>query len=167
MNKRTLAIGLIILVVGIASLVGGAIGALGSITINRTFTQPQSGEYVSAEIVLNTTSDIVVSSPASSGGIVRAQDLSQVNSADIGTYAIPYNSTAGTSEVYKSLTGDYYYVAFSSSQPGSTIVATPLRSGTARYGLLVLVGIVLIIAGVVVTAIGAIRKSAPPLQGPT
>jgi hypothetical protein len=56
MNFRTVAVGVIVLVLGIALLIGGAIGAPGSITINGTFTEPHSGEYLSTEIVLNTTS---------------------------------------------------------------------------------------------------------------
>lgn len=167
MNKRTVIIGLVILVIGIALFAGGALGALGSISINRTFTQPQSGEYVSSEIVLNTTSDIVVSHPASVGGIVRAGDLSLVTSGNIITYSIPYNSSSAGSDVYRSLSGDFYYVVFSPSQPGTTIVATPVRSGATGYGVLVLLGIVFFIAGIVVAVVGVRQRGPPPLQGPT
>lgn len=163
-QRRTVVIGLAVLVIGVAMFIGGAIGALGSININRTFTQPQPGEYVSAEIMLNTTSDLAVSSPASVGGIIYAQDLNQVNSTNVNSYAIPYNSTGAGSDIYRSLSGDFYYVAFSSTQPGTAIVATPLGSGIRGYGALVLLGIVLIIVGIAVAAVGAIRKSKAPVQ---
>ncbi len=163
-QRRTVGIGLVVFVIGIALVIGGALGALGSVNINRTFTQPQPGEYVSAEIMLNTTSDLVVSSPASVGGIIYAQDLNQVNSTDVSAYAIPYNSTGAGSAIYKSLSGDFYYVAFSSAQPGSTIVATPLRSAARGYGALVLLGIVCVIVGIVVAAVGAFRKSKAPVH---
>jgi hypothetical protein len=167
MKTRTVVIGLVILVIGIAFVIGGGLGALGSISINRTFTQPQPGEYVSAEIVLNTTSDLAVSSPAAVGGIIHAKDLSQVNSANINSYAIPYNSTGAGSDIYKSLGGGFYYVAFSSTQPSTTIVATPLRSSVVGYGVLVLLGIVCIIAGIVIAAVGAIQKTKVPVQQQT
>jgi len=164
-KTRTVVIGVVVLVVGVALLIGGTLGALGSITINTTFTQPNAGEYVSAEITLNETSGLVVSSPASVGGVVHAQDLSLVTSANIHTYAIPYNSTGAGSEIYTSLSGNYYYVAFSSTQPNTTIVATPLRGGIVGYGSLVLLGLVLIVAGIVVAIVGVFQKRRPPAQG--
>ena len=167
MKTRTVVIGIVLIVVGIALFGAGALGALGSITINRTFTQPHPGEYVSAEIVLNATSGLVVSSPAAVGGILHAQDLSLVNSTNIGSYTIPYNSTGVGSDIYRSLSGNFYYVVFSSTQPSTTIVATPLRSSIIRYGLLVLLGIVCAIAGAVVAVVGVFQEGRPPVQGRT
>ncbi|HUI85683.1 MAG TPA: hypothetical protein VLY21_00815 [Nitrososphaerales archaeon] len=161
MNTRMVVVGLIILAIGIALFAVGAIGALGSVSIKTGFSQPHAGEYVSAEIVLNSTSDVVVASPASTGGLIHAQDLSLVNSTNFSAYAIPINTT-GSSYVYESLVGDYYYVAFASTQPGTTIVATSLNSGVARYGSLVLLGIVLLIVGAVVAVVGALRKKRLP-----
>jgi len=161
MNTRIVVVGLVIVVIGIALFAIGAIGALGSLSIRTTFNQPHAGEYVSGEILLNATSDVVVTSPAAVGGLVHAQDLGLVNSTNIGGYVLPY--TAGASgDTYKSLVGDYYYVAFASSPPGSTIVATPLNSSVVRYGLAVLSGIVLLIVGAAVAVVGALRKKRPP-----
>jgi len=158
-------IGVIVLIVGAALFIGGLIGVLSSITLSTTFTQPQPGEYVSAEILLNSSSGLVVTSPATVGGIVPAADLSLVNPSNINTYVIPYNSTAGGSYVYRSISGDYYYVAFSSTQPNSKIVATPLNSSLVRYGVVVLVGIVCAIAGIVIAVIGAFQNRRPRVQG--
>lgn len=164
MKTRTVVIGVILIAVGVALFVGGALGALGSITINTTFTQPHPGEYVSAEIMLNGTSELAVSSPASAGGVIHAQDLGFVNSTNIGSYAISYNSTAAGTDIYRSLTGNFYYVAFSSSQPSTTIVATPLKSSVVGYGLIVLIGIVCGIAGIIVAVVGVFQKGRPPAQ---
>jgi len=158
MNSRTVAVGVIVLVVGIALLIGGAIGALGSITINTTFTEPHPGEYLSTEIVLNTTSGLVVTAPAAVGGIIPAQAMSLVNSSNVSTYAVPYNSAAAGSDVYRSISGDYYYVAFASAQPDTRIVATALHSSAAKFGILVLLGLVCLVAGVIVAVVGAIQK---------
>ena len=162
MKTRTVAIGVVILALGVALFVGGALGALGSITLSRTFTQPYPGEYVSAEIVLNSSSGLVVASPASTGGLIEAQYLGAVNSTNVGTFSVSPSSTAAGDQVYKALTGDFYYVAFSSTQPATTIVATPAKGSVASYGLLVLGGIVFAVAGVVVMIIGALQKKRQP-----
>jgi hypothetical protein len=165
MNKRMVVIGVVILVIGAALVIGGAIGALGSITIKTTFTQTRPGEYVSAEIVLNTTSNLAVSSPAPTGGVVSAQNLPLVDSTNINTYAVPYNTTAVGTEVYRSLSGDYYYVAFASAQPNTKIVATPQGSRVLLFAALLLLGVVLAIVGIIVAVVGAVRKTRPPMTG--
>ena len=164
LKTRTVVIGLIVLVVGIALFVGGVIGALGSISIQTNFMQPHPGEYVSSEILLNTTSGLVVSFPATTGGVIPAQDLSRINSTNLGTYAIPYNSSAGN-YIYRSLVGDYYYVAFSSTQPDTTIVVTSLKGSLVGYGSLVLIGIVCGIVGFIIAIIGLFQKKQTPIQG--
>ena len=158
MKTRTLTIGLIILVVGIALAAVGGYSLKNTTTSITSFTQPTTGEYVSAELVLN-DSIVVVRSPASVGGMVPAQDVSAVNSTNIGSYAVAHNSSAASSETYIGLRGDFNYVVFSSVQPTTNIVVTGSISGTIRSGLLVLAGIVLVIAGVIVAAMGALRKN--------
>ncbi|MGD0319091.1 MAG: hypothetical protein ABSB56_05310 [Nitrososphaerales archaeon] len=158
MRTRTLTIGLIILVVGIALAAVGGYNLKNSTTSITSFTQPTAGEYVSAELVLN-DSVVVVRSPASVGGMVPAQDISEVNSTDIGSYAVPYNSTAASSKTYIGLRGDFNYVVFSSVQPTTKIVVTGTLLGTVSSGLLVLAGIVCVIAGIIVTIVGALRKN--------
>jgi hypothetical protein len=129
-----------------------------STTSITSFTQRTAGEYVSAELVLN-DSVVVVRPPASVGGMVPALDVSEVNSANIGSYAVSYNTTAASSETYIGLRGDFNYVVFSSVQPTTKIVVTGTLLGTVASGLLVLAGIVCAIAGIVVTIVGAVRKN--------
>ena len=150
--------GLIILVVGIALAAVGGISLKNRTTSITSFTQPAAGEYVSAELILN-NSVVVVRSPASVGGMVPAQDISKVSSTDIGSYAIPYNSTAASSETYIGLRGDFNYVVFSSVQPTTKIDVTGTLLETISSGLLVLAGIVCVIAGIVVAVVGALRKN--------
>jgi len=162
MRTRRVVIGVVVLVIGLSLLAVGAFGALSNLTISKSFSEPHPGEYVSAEIVLNTTSALVITSPATNGGVIHAQNLDLVNSTNIGTYAIPINASGAGSNTYTRLTGDYYYVVFASTPPSTTIVATPLNSGIIRYGALVLLGFICIIAGVIVAVVGAIQK--PPAQ---
>ena len=139
-KRRTATIGIIVLAVGLVFVVGGASGELGALTINAAFSQRKPGEYVSAEIVLNATSNLVVSSPAASGGIIHAKDLELLKSSSIFRYAVPFYSTAAGNDVFRSLSGDFYYVAFSSAQPSAKIVATPQGSSALTYGALALLG---------------------------
>jgi hypothetical protein len=113
--------GIIVLVVGVALIATAVVGAIRPPTVISTFSQPHPGEYVSAELLLNASSAVVVASPATNGGIVPAQDIGAVNSTSISSYDVPYNSTASGAQIYKALSGDYYYVAFSSAQPSTHI----------------------------------------------
>ena len=113
---------------------------------------------MSAKLVLN-DSVVVVRSPASVGGMVPSQDVNAVTSTNIGSYAVPANSTAGSTETYIGLRGDFNYVVFSSAQPTAKIVVTGTLSGTVASGLLVLVGVVCAIAGIAVAIVGVVGKS--------
>lgn len=159
MNKPFVAVGGIVLIAGVVIIAVGAVGVLQGLTVITTFSQPQSGEYVSAELVLNSTSDIAVTSVPAKGGLVPAQDLNLVNSANIDQYAVtPHSNTAGTA-TYTNLLGNYYYVAFTSTQPSSKVVATPTHGGTMGSSPLVLGGLVLVIIGIVVIVVGVRKKS--------
>ena len=159
MNRSTVMIGAVVLIIGVVLFAVGVVGVLRGLTVVTTFSEPHSGEYVSTELVLNATSGIAVTSAGADGGLVHAQDLRLVNSTNIGQYAIaPHSNTAGTA-TYTDLMGDYYYVAFASSQPSSKIVATPLNGGTLGSSPLVLGGLVVFVIGIVVIVLGARRKS--------
>ena len=166
MRKRTVIIGLIILVIGIALVAGGVVGLKGTTSTISTFTQSQTGEYVSSEVVLNSTAVVVVRPSSSTGGLVPAQALSDVSSTSLATYALSANSTKGGSATYTGLQGDYYYVIFTSNQPTTNIVIAGDLAKTIESGVLVLLGGILFLAGLIVTIVGAIRKSNKPKQPP-
>ena len=159
MNKPIVVIGGVVIIIGVVLIAVGAVGVLRGLTVITTFTQPQNGEYVSTELMLNTTSGIAVTSAAANGGLIPAQDRNLVNSTNIGHYALtPHSSVAGT-VTYTDVTGNYYYVVFASSQPNSKVVVTPLHGGTLASSPLVLGGFLAIILGIVVIVVGALRKS--------
>jgi multisubunit Na+/H+ antiporter MnhG subunit len=159
MNKPIVIIGSLVLIIGVVLIAVGAVGVLRGLTVISTFNQPQSGEYVSTELMLNATSGIAVTSAAANGGLILAQYLSLVNSTNIGQYAVtPHSNVAGT-VTYTNLIGDYYYVAFTSSQPSSKVVATPLHGGTMASSPVVLGGFLAVIVGIAVIVVGALRKS--------
>jgi uncharacterized membrane protein len=158
MRKRVIIAGIIILVIGVVLLGGGLVAALSSTSVVNNFNQLNPGEYVSNEIFINTTSTVVVTSPAIVGGLIPSQDLGAVNSANVGTYVIPFNSTTIGDNVYDRLVGSYYYIVFSSTQPATQIV---VAGGFLGTGLLTLAGIALIIVGIIVMVVGAIMKNRP------
>lgn len=158
MNRPTVIIGAVVLVIGIVLIVVGAVGVLRGLTVIDTFSEHQGGEYVCTELVLNATSGAAVTSAAPKGGLVPAQDLNLVNSSNIAQYAVAPHSNAGGTVTYTNLSGDYYYVAFASSQPDSRLVATPLHGGTIGSSPLVLGGLAIVIIGIIVVVLGVRRK---------
>jgi hypothetical protein len=146
--------GIILLVLGLVMIGVGVSALKGVATPIKTFSEQQPGEYVSSEIILNSSSAVVVRSPGSAGGLIPAQDLGSVNSANVGSFALSSKSTAGGSATYINLTGDYYYVVFSSSQPSTSIVVAGDLGHTIVFGLLVLLGFIFVIAGLVMTLVG-------------
>jgi hypothetical protein len=159
MNRPIVVLGGIVLIIGVVLIAVGAVGVLRGLTVITTFSEPQSGEYVSAELILNSTSGVAITSAAANGGLIPAKDLNLVNSTNIGQYALtPRSNVAGTA-TYTDLMGNYYYVAFVSSQPSSKIAATSLHGGTLGSSPLVLGGLVVVIIGVVVIVLGVRRKS--------
>jgi uncharacterized membrane protein len=159
MNRPTVVIGGVVLIIGVVLIAVGAVGVLQGLTVITTFSEPQTGEYVSTALMLNATSGVAVTSAAANGGLIPAQDLNLVNSTNIGQYALtPHSNVAGT-VTYTNLLGDYYYVAFASSQPSSKIVATPLNGGTLGSNPLVLGGFLAVIIGIVVIVLGVRMKS--------
>lgn len=161
MNKPIIIIGIVVLIIGVVLVAVGAVGVLRGLTIVNTFNQPQTGEYVSTELMINITSDVAVTSASSNGGLISAQDLDLVNSTNIGQYALtPHSNVAGT-VTYTNLLGNYYYVAFASSQPSSKVVATPLRGGTLASSPLVLGGFGAVIIGIAVIVVGALMNRRP------
>lgn len=161
MNRPMVITGSVVLIIGVVLIAVGAVGVLRGLTVINTFSEPHSGEYVSTELILNGTADAAVTSAAASGGLIPAQDLNIVNSSNIAQYAIATHSSVGGTVTYTNLTGDYYYVAFASSQPSSKLVATPVHGGTMGSNPLVLGGLVVLFIGIIVIVLGVRRKSGP------
>jgi hypothetical protein len=159
MNRPIVGIGAVVLIIGVVLIAVGAVGVIRGLTVITTFSEPQSGEYVSTELVLNATSDIAVTSAASNSGLIPAQDLNLISSTNIGQYAVTTHSSAAGTLTYTNLTGNYYYVAFASSQPSSKVVATPVHGGTMGSNPLALSGFLGVIIGIIVIVIGARKKS--------
>lgn len=167
MSKPTTVIGAVVLIAGVVLIAVGAAGALLSVTTISTFSQPQSGEYVSTQLMFNSTSSVAVSFAATNGGLIPAQDLNLVNSTNIGQYALTPHSVVNGAQVYNDLMGDYYYVAFGSTQPNTRIVYGQVNGVTSSFRILVLGGILAVIVGVLTIVLGRRRKGRPREEGRT
>ena len=166
MRTRIIIVGIIILIIGIALIAVGALGALRGLAIVNTFNQLHSGEYVSSEVMLNTSSIVAITSPSSTGGLIRASDLSLVNSSNLSSFAIQPNSTSSSTNTFIRLIGDYYYVSFTSTQPSTQIIITSASRGVIDYGILTIVGISMLVAGIIVAIVGVFLKR-PKTEGQT
>jgi len=156
MRTRIVMIGVVLLIIGIGLFVSGVIVLRGSTTTLKVFNQSSPGEYVSSEILLNTSSSIIVRSPPTVGGLVPAQDITLVNSTSISSYALSTSSTLAGTETFISITGNYYYVIFSSTQPNTRLAITSgSLATTAALGLLTLAGIAFIFIGIILAIAGA------------
>jgi hypothetical protein len=105
MRRTVMVIGVVILVIGIALIAIIPLGGISGVNRINTFNEPKAGEYVSSELVLNGISIVAVVSPASVGGMIPSQDISSINSANVGTYAVPYTRAVNNIETYNGLSG--------------------------------------------------------------
>ncbi len=155
-------VGVILLIVGVGLLLVGATQTAASLTIITTFNEQHPGEYVSPEIDLNTSSVIEVQSPGAVSGVVHAQNLDSVNSTNLASYALKPNATVAGTQQFRGITGDFYYVDFSSAPPSGThVVVTPFRSGVIKFIALVIVGLIGAVVGAIVAVIGLRRDTRP------
>ena len=166
MRTRIIIVGIIILIIGIALIAVGALGALRGLVIVNTFSEAHSGEYVSNEVLLNTSSIVAITSPSSTGGLIRASDLSLVNSSNLSSFAIQPNTTSSSTNTYIHLIGDYYYVSFTSTRPSTQIIITNSSRGVIDYGILTIIGISALVAGIIVAIVGIFLKK-PRIEGET
>jgi hypothetical protein len=100
-------------------------------------------------------------------GVIHAQDLGSVSSTNIASYALKPNATVIGTQQFRGITGNYYYVDFSSAPlSGTHVVVTPFRSGVIRFVALIIAGLICAAAGVVVAVIGVRRSTRPLPQEP-
>jgi hypothetical protein len=152
----------IVLIVGVGVLFVGATETAATLTIITTFNEQHPGEYASPEIDLTTSSVIEVQAPGAVSGVVHAQDLYSVNKTNLASYALKPNATVAGTQQFRGITGDFYYVDFSSAPPSVThVVVTPFRSGVIRFVALVLAGLIGAVVGAIVAVMGLRRDTRP------
>lgn len=159
MRKRLVIIGIILIMIGFAFTVAGSYGIIKNVTLSTEVVQHASGEYISSKMIMNESSTLLVMGTTTNSGLIKASDLSIVNESNLHSYEIQYNSKQGNTLLYEKLTGEYYFVAFTSTAPN-----LQYAYGTGSLGqfllssMLTVLGPFILIAGIVVSVVGAIIK---------
>ncbi len=158
-----------IVLIGLALLIVG--GVILGISLYETsvlsttsshVTQVSTNEWRSDTINVNSSGVLTITTSATTGdfGLIHASDLSVVNSTNIANYRVEYNNTdtAGSLNafVYEQVSGPYYFIVFSSSQPTLTYVF--LTTEAEIFAAVMIVGSGIAFVGLIMAIIGAILK---------
>ena len=169
MRKNLLMIGLVLLVLGVAiagvstyEVSGGAIRSLSG--AGNTMHLGSNGDFYSNTLNVSSGYEVLVVSSVQTY-LIPLQDLNSVNAVNVNSFAInpttPLSGSTSTTYFYGGLNGSYVLVTFGSASP-STMDYAVIKSGNigqiVTFGLLLLVGVVLVIAGIIIAIVGAILK---------
>ncbi|MEM0141088.1 MAG: hypothetical protein QXN66_03510 [Thermoplasmatales archaeon] len=159
-------------IVGIALLIVGAIMVSASLTqVERSFpfsqlnmTSTGNGYFISPAINVSQESEIIISS-SSTSYLIPSKDISLLNSTNIESYGMHPYLTEGNSSAFLGASGVYYVAVPGNVTPVVRygIVSSSLGP-VVLYGLLLIVGVILIIAGIVIAVIGLFLKKKAPLN---
>jgi hypothetical protein len=176
LRKRVLKIGLIMLVVGI---VVSAVGLFAGDSLIHTYTDftldSASGLYVSQPLNLSSSAAVTVIGISSSPKFYFMNQTSYDNyanvtspsSSNISSHSLSPSvdeSIAGTDEqIFDAhVPGTYYLISFSAPNISYSIDSNLLQA--AIYGFLLVIGILMAIAGFVLTIVGLAMR--PKMQNP-
>lgn len=176
MNNKILAIGFIILGLGIIVCLVGAALTGSNARPYTNLTSIGSGEWESGVLNFTNTSAVIVYMTAGTNlSLVNASAISTVNRTDVARYAVAPNftlSSNGTTERLYSAPeakpGAYNLVYFGSALPAffEYIYSPNFRTSTVETAVLLLpVGILLIVIGAITALVGYFkRRAVPPLE---
>lgn len=166
MRRNILIIGLVLMVVGGGIAFAGSYSLTKNATISPSMNEMSPGMYVTPIIMTNGTASLIVSEVGANSGLIKAADLSIVNSSNLKSIAIPANVSVSSSNYYEGISGSFYYIQFSSTSPniGYVLIHGNIYEYSA-LSLAILGGVIMFIAGIVIAIIGAIlKKKEPPFQ---
>lgn len=168
MRKNIVLIGLVLLIVGVA-IIGVSLYEMSALSdINSSLTQVSSNEWRSDVINVNSSGVLTITTSETSGfGLIPASDLSAVTASNLANYAVGYDTstTSGSQNafVYDQLSGQYYFVIFSSSTPTMTYLF--LTAEGEIFAELLIVGAGVAFVGLIMAIVGAIlKKKAEPID---
>jgi hypothetical protein len=161
MLKKIALIGLVILLLGVVLFAAGTYEAKAELHTLSTYAPYGSGEFISPEINLTQSAAVTISHPPANLGLVTAANLSSVTSANFATETIAPAATSGGNLVYTVSAGSYYVVYFGSTAPTTQVSYLYLASAEI-WGLAVLAGLAMLIAGGITALVGAIKKPKTP-----
>ncbi len=156
-----------LLIIGLVVLVGGLVMAAVSPGLEKpyiktysTFTGYSLGEYVSPPIHVSGEAEISVL--GSESYLVKSSELMNVTPSDISAYSLPMalNLTVNGEVTHSFVvgTGNYTVVSFATDIYGLSYTVISDYSLVSFLGTLFVIGLVLILAGIVLTGLGAVLK---------
>jgi hypothetical protein len=162
MRKQIMLTGLILLIIGAGmAIISYHEVYQGTITAS-SFTNPSGSEWISNSLNVTNDSTISVIGNGSDFYLVKTSDLSDINQTNVQSLAIKPSanlSIAGrTDKEYFNLTGPYSVVYFGAKDPAILYEVIPSSGNVVSYGLLLISGGVLALAGIIVIIVGAILK---------
>lgn len=166
MRRGIALIGVVLIVVGVVLIGITFATGLSLPKSSRTVNQVYSGEWDSGEINITSTTSIAVATTATGTyGLIKATDLSTVNPTNLASLSLQPHSTVTVSSdhtlTYKNLSGQYYFVVFSSKSPTIVVEYVSHNSLGATGGKLLLPGGALILSGIIVGIVGVVLKRKP------
>lgn len=157
MRKKMLIAGIIVLLIGIVIYGGAGYATAQETTTSNTWVAYNNGEYISAPLNFTGGYLLTYSYSGSHSGVVSSNNLTKVNSSNIGSLSLATITNINSEKAYNLNTGSYYIVIFSNSSPSISYTYAKLSSILVT-GILTLVGAILFIAGIIITIIGAVLK---------
>jgi hypothetical protein len=155
MRTNVVVAGIVVLVIGLI-LVGVSLNqAMDRMPYSTAeMTSSGKGYFQSNLIVVNGGNELILISN-STIYLVPSQDLTFLNSTDITTYALHPSFTEDDSSLFTGLNGTFYIISLGSMTPLVKYYVLNEEIGQIEmYGLALLGGVILILAGIVIAVIG-------------
>ena len=176
MRKNTVIVGVVILAVGIIMAGGGWVVLTHSLTSTlasstgqegSTMYAGQNGDFYSNLLTASLGSDIIVSSNSSNVHpyLIPSGDLPLINSGNIENYSIAASTTQGNDFAYSGLNGTYCVVTFGTSSPNIAYIVVSHFSSLVMAFILLGLGVIIVVAGIIMAIIGAVRKPKNSFKG--
>ena len=164
MRKKIAITGALILAAGLVMLFASSSVVNSHTSEYSRMSQKGTNEWVSLEINSTSNTDIAITmSNNITVGLVPASNLSAVTASNIQQYAVSPSQSTNTSSTfiisYLHEPGKFYIVASSSSDPAVHYTIINDASIVSVLSLFTLFGIMVGIAGVIVTGLGVLLKN--------
>ncbi|MEM0136285.1 MAG: hypothetical protein QXU18_13845 [Thermoplasmatales archaeon] len=159
MRKNTVIIGVAILLIGII-MIGLSFGevdkAIQITSANMTLTDKDYS--ISPAITISGELKMIIISNHTVY-LIPSQDAPILNSTNIASFSVHPSLTEGGSSLFYNLNGVYYIVAPGNNVPEVSYGLMDLNNSLIiSYGLLLIVGLALLVAGIIITVVGIFLK---------
>ncbi len=157
MRKKIIAIGIIILLLGIVLFSISNIEISQNTEKTSTWNLYHSGEYISQELNFTSEFALVYSFNQTVSGVIYVSSLNSLNLTNLKNFSIKPTVVEDNMLTYDLGPGSYYIVIFSNTNPNITYTYVNLNK-IILPALLELFGIILAVIGIIIAVLGIIFK---------